>query len=88
MSLIDLYGKRDQQSLLDNSFPDGIDLISNGNRHGLAPNPEENFYVRLTGKDTGNTPIKYAWQEVIRLDNNTWSNLTTHYGNATNDPAY
>ena len=45
-----------------------------------------NIYVRLTGKDTGNTPIKYAWKEVYRNANGDWSN-TTHNGTTIGDYA-
>jgi hypothetical protein len=45
-----------------------------------------NIYVRLTGKDTANTPIKYAWKEVYRNANGTWSN-TTHNGTTIGDYA-
>lgn len=46
----------------------------------------EAMYIRLTAKDTGNTPIRYAWKEVSRLANGTWLN-TTRTGNSTADYA-
>lgn len=45
----------------------------------------ENIYIRLTGK-TGTNPIKYAWTEVFRNANGTWSN-TTNNGTTTGDYA-
>jgi len=44
-----------------------------------------NIYIRLTSK-TGTNPIKYAWTEVYRNANGTWSN-TTNNGTTTGDYA-
>jgi hypothetical protein len=44
-----------------------------------------NIYIRLTSK-TGTNPIKYAWTEVYRNTNGTWSN-TTNNGTTTGDYA-
>jgi hypothetical protein len=44
-----------------------------------------NIYIRLTSK-TGTSPIKYAWTEVYRNANGTWSN-TTNNGTTTGDYA-
>ena len=44
-----------------------------------------NIYSRLTSK-TGTNPIKYAWTEVYRNANGTWSN-TTNNGTTTGDYA-
>jgi hypothetical protein len=44
-----------------------------------------NIYIRLTSK-TGTNPIKYAWTEVFRNANGTWSN-TTNNGTTTGDYA-
>lgn len=44
-----------------------------------------NMYIRLTSK-TGTNPIKYAWTEVFRNANGTWSN-TTNNGTTSGDYA-
>ena len=44
-----------------------------------------NIYIRLTSK-TGTNPIKYAWTEVFRNANGTWSN-TTNNGTTSGDYA-
>lgn len=44
-----------------------------------------NIYIRLTSK-TGTNPIKYAWTEVYRNANGTWSN-TTNNGTTSGDYA-
>ena len=44
------------------------------------------IYIRVTSKDTANTPIRYAWTEVYRLENGSWQN-TTHTANTTDDYA-
>jgi len=51
----------------------------------ICVDQRETMYLRLTAK-SGTSPIKYAWQQVYRAANGTWSNMT-HTGNTTNDYA-
>lgn len=46
----------------------------------------ETMFVRLSGSDTTNTPIKYAWKRVTRDDDGTWMELA-HNGTTTTDYA-
>lgn len=50
----------------------------------LVDSPES-MWIRLTDKQV-NTPIRYGWKRVSRLENGTWQDLT-HTGNVTNDYA-
>ena len=56
-----------------------------GGRVSLAMAGDDAFYVRLTAKDTGNTPIRYGWvAQNFDRTNGTWSNSTI-LGNSTDD---
>ncbi len=65
-----------------------VSVFGEGHSEGgvVAVDGRESMFVRLTGKNTANTPIKYAWKRVSRLPNGTWQDLT-HTGNTTNDYA-
>lgn len=56
-----------------------------GGRVSLALAGDENFYIRLTAKDTGNSPIRYGWvAQNFDRTNGAWSNSTI-IGNSTDD---
>jgi len=65
-----------------------VETYGHGHTEGgvVVVDERETMHVRLTGKDTANTPIKYSWKRVSREANGTWTNLT-HTGNTTNDYA-
>jgi hypothetical protein len=66
----------------------GVEVFGEGHVEGgvVAVDGRESMFIRLTEKNTANTPIKYGWKRVSRMPNGTWANLT-HTGNVTNDYA-